>query len=546
MFKKFFLISLTTLYLFVLSLSSWVPKANAQEPGSWYKQSFQEWFLKVYDNKNPQEIFGERYTAAQVEWVLYSILAIPFKFFSYDAVACFFSGDLGQCLPTLFASSNIQTNSLAKAPDKNLVQLLIEDRPLSGITYVKTIARKFKLIPEVQAQTGFGFSSLDPVLSLWKGSRNIAYLLLVLVTLTFAFMIMFRVKISPQVVITVQSALPKIVLTIILVTFSYAIAGFLVDLMYVVIAILSFAFSSALHMKSTEIFNLLTKGQPLNLDIGIGFLGLFIWYLVLFLVASIVVLFTSLGIINLAITAGLGAIALFLATASGIGLTIPIIGIMLLLLLLGVFLALVWHLFRILFSLFKAFANILLLTIFAPFQLILGALISSMGFGSWIKNFVSNLAVFVVTGVLFLLSIVFLNISLILALRDFIANGNIHDFLLNVLIGTIFTNIVTGTSVSWPPLLSIGGNVGAAMAFLGASFVVVAIIPKTADLIQSFISGKPFAYGTAIGEALGPVKAGGLWAAGEGFNKAEEIAKAADKPIPGWVQAGRKLSGLRS
>ena len=543
MLKKFFLVFLTTLYLFTLSLSSWVPKVSAAEPGTWYNQSFQEWFLKVYDNKNPQEIFGERYTAAQVEWVLYSILAVPFKFFSYDAVACFFSGDLVHCLPTLFASSNIQTNPLAKAPDKNLVQLLIEDRPLSGITYVKTIARKFKLIPEAQAQTGFGFSSIDTVLGLWKGSRNIAYLLLVLVTLTFAFMIMFRVKISPQVVITVQSALPKIVLTIILVTFSYAIAGFLVDLMYVVIAILSFVFSSPLGMSSTSIFNILTKGQPLNVDFGIGFLGLFVIYLIRFLVASIIVFFTALGIINTGIVAGLGAIAFFVATASGIGITLIVI--MLLLLLLGVFLALVWHFFRILFSLFKAFANILLLTIFAPFQLILGALISSMGFGSWVKNFVSNLAVFVVTGVLFLLSIVFLEISVALALRNFLA-ADIVQLIGNVLIGTVSTNVALGTSASWPPLLSIGGDVGTAMAFLGASFVVVAIIPKTADLIQSFISGKPFAYGTAIGEALGPVKAGGLWAAGEGFNKAEEIAKAVGKPTPGWAQAGRKLSGLRS
>jgi len=55
-----------------------------------------------------------------------------------------------------------------------------------------------------------------------------------------AFMIMFRVRISPQTVITVQSALPKIIFTLILITFSYAIAGFLIDLMYVVIGIFSF------------------------------------------------------------------------------------------------------------------------------------------------------------------------------------------------------------------------------------------------------------------------------------------------------------------
>ena len=32
------------------------------------------------------------------------------------------------------------------------------------------------------------------------------------------------------------------------------------------------------------------------------------------------------------------------------------------------------------------------------------------------------------------------------------------------------------------------------------------IIPKSNELIQSIIKGQPFAYGTAIGQALGPAK----------------------------------------
>jgi len=43
-------------------------------------------------------------------------------------------------------------------------------------------------------------------------------------------MIMLRVKISPQAVVTVQSAIPKLITTLILVTFSYAIAGLVIDL----------------------------------------------------------------------------------------------------------------------------------------------------------------------------------------------------------------------------------------------------------------------------------------------------------------------------
>ena len=56
--------------------------------------------------------------------------------------------------------------------------------------------------------------------------------------IVIGFMVMFRRKIDPKTVITVQNALPKIVLALLLVTFSYAIAAFMIDLMYLVMAII--------------------------------------------------------------------------------------------------------------------------------------------------------------------------------------------------------------------------------------------------------------------------------------------------------------------
>ena len=50
---------------------------------------------------------------------------------------------------------------------------------------------------------------------------------------------------SPQTIVTIQSALPKIVVTLILVTFSYAIAGFMVDLVYVVMGLFSQFFTQS-------------------------------------------------------------------------------------------------------------------------------------------------------------------------------------------------------------------------------------------------------------------------------------------------------------
>jgi hypothetical protein len=72
---------------------------------------------------------------------------------------------------------------------------------------------------------------------------------------------------------------------------------------------------------------------------------------------------------------------------------------------------------------------------------------------------------------------------------------------LRILLGGIAANVVNGGA--WPPLL---GNTGAGALLLGVSFVLFTLIPKANEIVQGFITGRPFAYGTAIGEAFGPVK----------------------------------------
>lgn len=103
--------------------------------------------------------------------------------------------------------------------------------PASGTVYVAQLLESAHIIPKAQAQ-GLGFSSLDPVLETWKIFRNVAYLFFVVVFLAIGFMIMFRRKMGGQTAVTVQQAIPGIVTSLVFVTFSYAIAGFLIDLMY--------------------------------------------------------------------------------------------------------------------------------------------------------------------------------------------------------------------------------------------------------------------------------------------------------------------------
>lgn len=72
------------------------------------------------------------------------------------------------------------------------------------------------------------------------------------------------------------------------------------------------------------------------------------------------------------------------------------------------------------------------------------------------------------------------------------------------MLGTTTVNLVTGESLGWPPLLgNSGSGTGTAFLMLGVSYVIFSLIPKTAEVVQGLISGRPFAYGSAVGESIG-------------------------------------------
>jgi hypothetical protein len=494
--KKFLfssLASLVVIFSFVPYLSS-VKAATAATPATtpaptntWYNQSFQEWYGKVYDPNNANEIFGERYTAAQVQWVIYGFISYLFNLTGNTQIfSCALSnqGNLSACtgaIIKMFAPAVPNSNTGQVPQNKNLLSLVFAtDRPFSGISYVKEKIQDFSLVPVAHAQTlGFGFSALTAVQNMWRSFRDIAFGLFVIVAIVFAFMIMFRVKISPQTVVSVQSALPKIIVALILVTFSYAIAGFLVDFMYVLIGLVSLVmaplipsswflnwFSFTKQMTPPDVFNLLTVGY-LNLGI-FGLLELYLGPLIILLFITTIVF----GII--------GAVGVSTVIA-------PIVAIIFLILTVAAVIILLWNSLKIVWALIKAFAMILLLTIFAPIQIALGPVVPSLGFGAWLKSYVSNLAVFIVTGVLGLFAWIFS----IMAWQGTFSGP------------TLALSASTPAS-PWPPLLGIASS-GGGILFIGVSFVLFTLIPKANEVIQGLISGKPFAYGTAIGEAFGPI-----------------------------------------
>jgi hypothetical protein len=113
----------------------------------------------------------------------------------------------------------------------SLIASLYAAPPASGVMYLADLWHNKFLGKPAYAQ-GVGFKGLQPILPLWRGFRNVVYLLSSLIFIIIGIMIILRVKISPQAIVTIQSAIPQIITTLILVTFSYAIAGLAIDLMY--------------------------------------------------------------------------------------------------------------------------------------------------------------------------------------------------------------------------------------------------------------------------------------------------------------------------
>lgn len=231
------------------------------------------------------------------------------------------------------------------------------DPPASAQTYVADVLQHAKIIPEAQAQ-GLGFASLDPILETWKAFRNLAYLFFVVIFLVIGFMIMFRSKIG-QAAITVQQAIPSIIVALLAVTFSYAIAGFLIDLMYVMMYMLAGLFNNVgTEIIEKNIFQII----PILLD-GMG--------------RDVQGAVKNLmdGFLNNTIFADAKAINWL----SGLSATV-ILGI-----------AILISTFKIFLELLKSYVAIILQVVFAPITLMMGAIPGKNVFAGWIKNMVGNL-----------------------------------------------------------------------------------------------------------------------------------------------------------
>jgi hypothetical protein len=249
------------------------------------------------------------------------------------------------------------------------------NRPVKTSVYVADVLKNANLIPQAYAQ-GIGFAGLNPVLNIWKAFRNIAYFAFIVIFVIIGFMIMLRKKISNNAVITIQEALPKIIVTLILITFSYAIAGLVIDLMYFSILLITSVFEQNRILTDADAANTTLFGRNI---IGIG-----------------IKYFTGTSEVA-------GQAAEAMGTLMDLVLWSWAAGFASIIFYLIFVVAILIALFRTFIQLIMAYLGIILATIFAPIQLLPNAFPGSDAFGKWIKGLIANAAVFPVAATMVIL-----------------------------------------------------------------------------------------------------------------------------------------------
>lgn len=210
------------------------------------------------------------------------------------------------------------------------------------------------------AESGYDYLLTTGISGLWEKVRNIAYVLFIIVLIAAGFMIMFRHKIGGQVAVTVMSTIPNVVVSLLLVTFSFAIVGLIMNLGGILVnvlgGVLELGTDKVIIDNFFSVFGAFFKG-----DTGGG--------------AASGTLLTG-AVTALAGNAGLGALTAASVTGAlpviaGAVVLAGIIAVILGIIVLGVVL---WASFKVFSTLLKAYAGLLMDTILAPLYLLISAI----------------------------------------------------------------------------------------------------------------------------------------------------------------------------
>jgi hypothetical protein len=298
-------------------------------------------------------------------------------------------------------------------------------------------------------------------------------------------LIMLRIKISPQAVITVQNAIPRIITTLILVTFSYAIAGLLIDLMYLFqnlsLATLFSAMGKGLsdNLLKEDFFNAINPFTNAYDYSHLSHAGPTIFSSLAFLALPKNAILVIPGIIGIIV----GTILSAQGNPIGgffIGAAIPVVVMVL------VAILILFWLTKFFFGLLKCYVTIIFKIVLAPLEIGIGAFPTiKIGFSSWILDLVANLAVFPI-------SLLFLILGNLIIQSTGWSPGN-----------NLWAPAIINES---PPGVIIRGLTAASGGIVpfAIGIALLMLLSKLPEMIPQFIFMiKPSPWGQAIGQGMG-------------------------------------------
>ena len=432
-------IALTVLFLFLLA----APRVNAQE--NYSSQSLEQWATSLDCAEGNQGVCAEAYLKFGLNSLMFSMT---------DSIA-----------PVSTLATTNDPREIAQAYKRTAlgqvtgwIDSMLTNPPASTTYFAYDFLQNAGFVEKAHAQ-GIGYSGLDPIIGLWKTFRNIAYVILVIVLVVIGFMIMFRMNINQQTVITVQNALPNIIISLLLITFSYAIAGLLIDLTYfLILLIVSLFYQAGGGANPSELAT--AQKEFLNAGAGMLFGRIVSGENIVALPAAI------WGIFGPTLLAGGIVTGVFWGPAFAVG-AIPAIALGIVtaaLPLLIVIIALFFAFVRVFVILLMSYIQLLINIIFGPIFLLFGAIPGRATFSSWLRSLIGNLIVFPATAALILTA-------------NFISSAALE----------------AGTSPLWLPPFLVGPPTAEAdfpIAIIGLGFALM--IPGMLKKIKGAVAPPPF------------------------------------------------------
>lgn len=360
---------------------------------------------------------------------------------------------------------------------------LIRNRPASFEYYAADIASKSRFGATPAYAQGVGFGALTPILGTWNAFKNVAYYLLTIMFFITGFLILIRHKVSGNVAVTVQNALPRLVITLIVITFSYAIAGLVVDLMFLSLAFIINIFTSSIFNGNVPIGGTILGAQPATpTDIAYN-MNIFSFMFQFIFNGGAYAAADSIGDV---VTQAIGSIAQAFAPGNPLGSIMNFIIDQIFSIVFAV--ALFISMFRVFFQLLMAYAGFVLNVVLSPLILLEGAIPGRNPWTNWLKNLLAGLMPFVVVVFMIFMALALTGVE---GVRD----------------GIGYDKDNPGESgLRLPLILGQGINASAFLGILAMGFML--LLPEAVKITQQALGAKGGPFDQFRDKAIGALKEG--------------------------------------